>query len=196
MRHEQHLFFHRRYRHQLRLVDRQRDEADISRAGADFLQQPLRRAGNQLHFDRGMLPAVLLQQCGEHVHAHGHAAGQPQRAAEHLLAFADERDRFLDVAEDAMAQLNERFAGGGDADAPAHAQEDGLVHLFLEQQNLAADGRLRHAQLPPGGGERPRLGDRLHDLELPQIHRNIISDSGMDFICPIPFRHDSEVQSS
>ena len=105
---------------------------------------------------------------------------KPQRAAEHLLAFADERNRFLDVAEDAMAQLNEGFARGGNADAPAYAQEDGLVHLVLEQQNLAADGRLRHAQLPPRAGERSRLGHGLHDLQLPQIHRKMISESDMD----------------
>ena len=63
------------------------------------------------------------------------------------------------------------IAGRRDANAPPDPQEDALVQLVLEQQNLAADRRLRHVQLSPGAGERSGLGDRLDDLELAQIHR-------------------------
>ena len=83
---------------------------------------------------------------------------------------ADGRDRVLQVLEDAMAQLQQRFAGRRDADAPADAMEDRLAELVLEQQDLAADGRLRDVQLLAGGGERAGVGDGADDLELPEVH--------------------------
>jgi hypothetical protein len=176
MRDQQHLFLHRGDGDQLGFVDRQRDEPQIDGARANFLEEALRRAGDQFHFDRRVLPPVFLQQRGKDVHAHRHAARKPQRAAEHLLALPDERHGFLDVAEDAMAELHERFACRRDADAPAHAQEHRLVHLLLEEKNLPADGRLRHVQLPPGARERSGFGHRLNDFQLPQIHQRMISD--------------------
>ena len=46
--------------------------------------------------------------------------------------------------------------GRRDADAPADAVEDRLAELVLEQEDLAADRRLRDVQLVAGGGERAR----------------------------------------
>src|ERR1044072_5051753 len=69
-----------------------------------------------------------------------------------------------------MAQLQQRFAGGRDPDASADAVEDRLAEFVLEEQDLPADGGLRHVQL----GSRRRKGagirDRADDLELTQIH--------------------------
>ena len=69
-----------------------------------------------------------------------------------------------------MAELHQRLAGRGNADLPPDAQENALVQLFLEQQDLAADRRLRDVQLSAGAGEGAGLGDRLDDLELAEIH--------------------------
>ena len=79
-------------------------------------------------------------------------------------------DGVLQVLEDAVAQLQERFASGRDADAPADAVEDRLAELLLEQQDLPADRRLRDVQLFAGGGERAGVGDGADDFELPKIH--------------------------
>jgi hypothetical protein len=56
------------------------------------------------------------------------------------------------------------FSGG-------NTEKDALVQLVLEEQNLAADRRLRHVQLSTGARKGPGLGDGLDDLELAQIHR-------------------------
>src|SRR5678815_4318491 len=48
--------------------------------------------------------------------------------------------------------------------------EDRLSQFVLEQQDLAADGRLRDVQLFARGGERAAVGDRANDLELPEVH--------------------------
>ena len=79
-------------------------------------------------------------------------------------------DRVLQILEDAVAQLEQRFAGRRDADAAADAMKDRLAELLFEQQDLAADGRLRDVQLFAGGRERAGIGDRADDFELPQIH--------------------------
>ena len=79
-------------------------------------------------------------------------------------------DGVLHVLEHAVAQLEQRFAGGRDADAAPDAVKHRLAELLFEQQNLAADGRLRDAQLLAGGRERSGVGDGADDLELPQVH--------------------------
>ena len=89
---------------------------------------------------------------------------------ERFALVADGRDRVLQVLKDAMAQLEQRFAGRRDADAAADAMEDRLAELVLEQQDLPADRRLRDVQLLAGGGERSGVGDGADDLELPQVH--------------------------
>ena len=69
-----------------------------------------------------------------------------------------------------MTELQERFARRRDADAPADAQEHRLVELFLEQQDLPADRRLRHVQPLAGRREGAGFGDGPDDLELAQVH--------------------------
>ncbi len=56
----------------------------------------------------------------------------------------------------------------------ADAVEHGFAELLLEQQDLTADRRLRHAQSFAGGGERPGVGDGADDLELPQVHARML----------------------
>ena len=112
----------------------------------------------------------LGEQRREDVEADRHAADQPHRAAQRLLRVADGRHGVLQILEDAVTQLEQRFAGRRDADAAADAVEDRLAELLLEQEDLAADRRLRDVQLLAGGRERSGVGDRADDLELPQIH--------------------------
>ena len=79
-------------------------------------------------------------------------------------------DGVLQVLEDAVAQLKQRFASGRDSDPPPDPVEDRFAELLLEQQDLPADRRLRHVQLFAGGRERAGIGNRADDFELPQIH--------------------------
>ncbi len=53
----------------------------------------------------------LAQQGREDVEADGHPADQADRAAQRLARIADQRDRVLQVLEDAMTELQQRFAG-------------------------------------------------------------------------------------
>ena len=87
-------------------------------------------------------------------------------------------DRVVHVLEHALAELDERFGRGRHADLTAHAQEQRLAELLLEQQDLAADGRLRHVQLAAARGEGSRLGDGLEDFELTKIHGAIVMGLG------------------
>ena len=77
----------------------------------------------------------------------------------------------LDVLEDALAKLHEALGGRRHPDLASDPQEQRLAQLFFEQQNLAADRRLRHVQLPAARGERTGFGNRLEDFELAKIHR-------------------------
>ena len=86
------------------------------------------------------------------------------------LLLADGSDGVLQILEDAVTQLQERFTRGRDADTPANPMEDGLAELFLEKKNLPADGRLRDVELFTCGGEGAGVGDGADDLQLPQIH--------------------------
>src|SRR5688572_10481841 len=117
-----------------------------------------------------MHAAHFGEQRRKHVQADGHAADQANRAAQRVALLADGGDRFLEILKDAMTELEERLAGRRDADAPPDAVEDRLAELLLEEQNLAADRRLRDVQLLAGGGERAGVGDSPDDLQLPQIH--------------------------
>ena len=123
-----------------------------------------------------MEPPHLRQQRGEDVEADRHPADEPHRAAQRFALVADAGDGVLQILEDAVTQLEQRFAGRGDPDAPADAMEDRLAELVFEQQDLAADRRLRDMQLLAGGGEGAGVGDGADDLELPQIH-------GSGYIC-------------
>ena len=119
-----------------------------------------------------MHAAQVLQQRREHVEADGHAARQPQRAAQLARPVGDGADRVAHVLEDALAELHEALGRRRHPHLAADAQEQRLAELLLEQQNLAADRRLRHVQLPAARGERAGLGDRLEDFELAKVHRS------------------------
>ena len=112
----------------------------------------------------------VLEQRRKHVEAHGHAAGQPQRAAQVARAIGDGADRFADVLKDALSELDEALGRRRHAHLAADAQEQRLAELFLEQQNLPADRRLRHVQLSAARRERSGFGDRLEDFELAKVH--------------------------
>ena len=76
----------------------------------------------------------------------------------------------FEILEHALAEAEQRGAGRRDADLAAEAEEQLLLQLLFEQQDLAADGRLRQVQLLPGARERARLRDRAKNLQLSQVH--------------------------
>ncbi len=112
----------------------------------------------------------LREESGEDVEADGHPADQAQRAAQRLLLLADAGHGVLQILEDAVTQLEERFTGGRNADAPADPMEYGLAELVLEEENLPADCGLRDVEFFTRGGEGAGVGDGADDLQLPQIH--------------------------
>ena len=98
---------------------------------------------------------------------------EPQRAAQLARAVGDRADRFADVLEDALPELHQALGRRRHPHLTADAQEQRLAQLLFEQQNLAADRRLRDVQLPPARGERAGLGNRLKDLELAKVHGSV-----------------------
>ena len=76
-----------------------------------------------------------------------------------------------------MTQLYERLGGRRHAHLAAGAQKQRLAELVLEEQNLPADGRLRHVQLPSARTEGSGLRNRLQDFELSEIHDQTAADS-------------------
>ena len=78
--------------------------------------------------------------------------------------------RPLEILEHALAEAEQRGAGRRDADLAAEPEEQLLLQLLFEQQDLAADGRLRQVQLLPGARERAGLRDRAQYLQLSQVH--------------------------
>ena len=84
--------------------------------------------------------------------------------------------RFADVEKHALTELNQALGRRRHAHLAPDAQEQRLAQLLFEQQDLAADGGLRHVQLPPARRERAGLGDGLEDFELSQIHGVMAKD--------------------
>ena len=98
-------------------------------------------------------------------------------------AIGDRADRVAHVLKHPLAELHEALGRRRHPHLPADAQEQRLAELLFEQQNLPADRRLRHVQLPAARGERAGFGDGLEDLELAQVHagqycRNGSGDGG------------------
>ena len=112
----------------------------------------------------------MLEQRGKHIQADRHPARQPQRAAQLPRTIGDDADRFADVLKDPLAELHEAFRRRRHPDLAADAKEERLAELIFEQHDLAADGGLRHVQLPAARRERAGLGNRLQDFELSKIH--------------------------
>jgi len=94
-------------------------------------------------------PAKTLEQRREHVEADGHAAREPQRAAQFARAVSDRPDRVPYVLKHPLTELDQAFSRRRHAHLAADAQEQRLAELLFEQQDLAADRRLRHVQLRP-----------------------------------------------
>ena len=70
----------------------------------------------------------------------------------------------LDVEKHALTELHQALRRRRHAHLAADAQEQWLPELLLEQENLAADRRLRNVQLPPARGKRAGLGNGLKNL--------------------------------
>ena len=169
-RHDQQLFAHDRNRHQIGLVDGQRQQPCIDAAGANLVHRLLGRRDPQPDVELRMNAPQIFEERREHIQADGHAARQPERAAQLARAIRDDADRFPDVLKDALAELNEAFGRRRHPNLPPDPEEQRLAELLFEQHDLPADGGLRHVELPAARGERPGLGNRLQDFELSQIH--------------------------
>jgi hypothetical protein len=139
---EQQLFAHHGYLHEIGAVDRKREEPHVDGTAAQPLEQHRRRAGRDLDLDFRVTLPEFLEQGGEDVQADGHPAAQVQRTGELLLLFDDAGGGVADVGEHATAQVEESGAGRREPHLAAQAQEERLSELLLEQEHLAADGRL------------------------------------------------------
>ena len=96
--------------------------------------------------DRVLL-AERLEQRREHVEADGHAADQPDGAADRALRVENAGAGPLEILEHPLAEAEQRGAGRRDADLAAEPEEQLLLQLLFEQQDLTADRRLRQVQL-------------------------------------------------
>ena len=163
----------RGHRHQVGLLDRQRQQPGVDAAAADLLHRPPRQGDRQPHVQVRVDPAEVLEQRRKHVKAHGHAARQPKRAAQLARPVGNRADRLAHVQEHALAQLHEAFRRRRHPHLTADAQKQRLAQLLLEQENLAADRRLRDVQLPPARGEGAGLGDGLENLQLAKVHGSV-----------------------
>ncbi len=190
MRHQQQLLAKRRHRHEIRLVDRQRQQAGVDPSGADFFDRPVGDRHRQARLEVRVHAPQMLQQRRKDVEADGHAARQAKRAAQLARAIGNRPDRFPDILKHALPELDEALGRGGHANLPSDAQEQRLAQLLFEQQNLAADRRLRHVQLAAAGRERPGLGNRLQNLKLTQVHAAIL------LFYPAPWKHKSWPKST
>ena len=95
---DQHQFFaQHRLSHQVRIVDGQREQAEVGGAGTELLDEPRRGRGLHLDVDARMDAAELFQQPRKDVEAGGHSADQPDRAAEMLAALDEARPGLIDV---------------------------------------------------------------------------------------------------
>src|SRR5829696_841287 len=167
---QQQFFFEYGYRHEVGGFRRTRDHAEVAGARSQHGDGPLGTANRDLHIQVRVHAPDFGQQRWEDIQAHGHAADQPHRPTQRLAFVADGRYRFLEVPKDAVTELKQRFAGWRNPDAAPDAMKYRLAEFFFEQEDLAADRRLRDMQLLAGGGERAGVGDGADDLQLPKIH--------------------------
>ena len=167
---EQQLLAHHRHAHEVRIVDRKGQQAEIGRPRTQLTDETRRRARCELHIDVRMQLAERLQQRRKHVEADGHAADQPQASCHALLALDDGGAGLFEVVEQPLAEAEERRSGRRDPDLASEPQEQLLLQLLFEQEDLPADGRLGEMELLAGAGERSGVGDGAQDLELPKVH--------------------------
>ena len=143
-RHHEQLFAEHRQRHEIGFLDRQRQQPDVDAARPDLLHRSIGRRYAQADVQLRVHAAQLLQERREDVEAHRHAAREAQRPAQLARPIGDGADRFAHVLEHALSELHETLGRRRHPHLPADAQEQRLAELRLEQENLPADGRLRH----------------------------------------------------
>ena len=152
------------------MIDGQRQQREVARAGAQLLQARSELPDITLTSTSGCCRFSSAMSVREDIQTDRHPAEQADRAAQRFLAVGDAGDGVLQILEHPVTELEQRLARRRNPDASADAQEDGLLQLVLEQQDLAADRRLGHVQLVAGGGEGACLGDGANDLELAKVH--------------------------
>ena len=79
--------------------------------------------------------------------------------------------------EDPLAELHEALGRRRHAHLTPDAQKQRLAELLLEEQDLAADRRLRHMELFAARRERSGVRDGLEDLELAKVHGSVYCSS-------------------
>lgn len=117
-----------------------------------------------------MLLSKRLQERRKNIEAHRHPANQADGAADRPLAVENTGAGTLEILEHPFAQPKERRSGGRNADLTSEPQEQLLLQFLFQQQNLAADGRLRKVQLQACARERSRPRDGSQYLELAKVH--------------------------
>ena len=101
--------------------------------------------------------------------ADGHPARELNRSLQFSVMLDDCRRGLAHVGENAVAELQKSFSGRRQPDLPAEPHEQRFLQFLFEQEDLAADGRLRDVHQPGGSRERAGVGDGLDDFELAQV---------------------------
>jgi hypothetical protein len=169
-RNHQQLLPHHGHRHEIRFLDGQREQARVNAPGADLLHGTGRRRGGEAEIELRVDALEVFQQRREDVEADGHAAGEAQRTAQGARAVGNGANGLAHVLEHPLPELDERLRRRRHPYLPADPQEQRLAELLFEQENLAADCRLRDVELSTARGERSGFGDCLQDFELAQVH--------------------------
>ena len=97
--------------------------------------------------------------------------GDPELAGRLVLRIGQPGAGGRKLGEDVMGGAVEELALLGQDQAAGVAVEQRHLEVLLERADLAADRRLRQAQIMAGMGEAAGLGDRVEDPELVPIHR-------------------------
>jgi hypothetical protein len=103
-RHEQEFLAQHGQRDEVGFLDRQRQEARVDVAGADFLDGAACRGDHHADVELRMRAFELLDERRKDVEADGHAARQTQRPFELAGAVGDARDGVADVEKHALAE--------------------------------------------------------------------------------------------
>ncbi|GAO25471.1 cytochrome b subunit [Alicycliphilus sp. B1] len=124
------------------------------------------------HRDRGLREAgqeLLHQIRREHVR---HPRGQPHRdsAARAALAVQHVGARLLPAREDGSRMREQRLPRGREHHAAPRPVEHALAQLLLQQQNLAAQRRLRHGKRRRGATQAAGLCHCHEVLQAGQVH--------------------------
>ena len=97
--------------------------------------------------------------------------GDPELAGRLVLRIGQPSAGGGKLGEDVMGGAVENLALLGENETPGMAVEQRHLEVLLERADLAADRRLRQAQIMAGMGEAAGIGHRVKDSELVPIHR-------------------------